>query len=107
MTTDHDFRDQEPVWVKYLILSNHEHNKYYEVRIDLADSGLFVLTKRWGARPDVGRGQIKVESSQSMSYLRGLADAQINNKTRKGYWYTTRPASADSRVAVDQEPEDY
>ena len=62
-----DFRDQEPVWVKYAEYIGDGSDKFYEVRIDMDDNGLFYVTKRWGRRPDSGAGQIKVESSQSMS----------------------------------------
>lgn len=101
MTTPLDFRDQEPVWVKYLTWVSDKHDKFYEVRIDLGDDGLFYVTKRWGARPDVGGGQTKIESSMNMSYVQRVANEKVAEKVRKGYAYTDRPESASSKVAKD------
>ena len=93
-----DFRDQEPVWVKYLTYVGGNSNKFYECRVDMGDDGLFYVTKRWGRRPDDGGGQTKVESSTSMSYAMGVADGMVAEKVRKGYLFAERPARADSRV---------
>lgn len=99
--SDYDFRDQPPAWSRYAINTSPGHDKYYETRIDMADDGTFVLTKRWGRRPDTGKGQTKVELFQSMSTAMGVADAQLANKLRGGYDLTERPASADGQVEVE------
>lgn len=110
-TAQHDFRDQAPVWVKYLTYVGGGSDKFYECRIDLADNGTYVLTKRWGRRPDRGGGQIKVSEHSSLSYARGLADGQIQTKMRGGYFESVRPESADAKVAkdddIDDDEEDY
>ena len=104
--SNHDFRDQEPVWVRYAEYVGNGSDKFYEVRIDMADSGEFVLTKRWGPRPDQGRGQIKVETFQSMSLAMGVADGQLATKLRKGYVLTERPLAASGQVTQDWSDED-
>jgi predicted DNA-binding WGR domain protein len=93
-----DFRDTEPVWVQYAEYIGGGSDKFYEVRIDMDDDGLFYVTKRWGRRPDSGAGQIKVESSQSMSYAMGVANGMIEEKVRKGYRVTERPYGASNKV---------
>jgi len=93
-----DFRDEVPVWVKYLTYVAGKSDKFYEVRIDLGPDGLFYLTKRWGRRPDKGGGQIKVESSQSRSYIMGVADAMVAEKVRGHYRFAERPTRANARV---------
>jgi predicted DNA-binding WGR domain protein len=95
---DYDFRDQEPLWVKYAEYIGNGSDKFYEVRIDLTDEGDFCLTKRWGARPDTGRGQIKPEYYQSMSRAMGVADGQLADKLRKGYRIAERPYAANNQV---------
>jgi predicted DNA-binding WGR domain protein len=110
--TNIDFRDQEPVWVTYLINTSAGHNKYYEARIDMDDNSLFVLTKRWGARPDRGVGQIKAEPYRSLGDARTAANDILIAKRRKGYRDAERPEQADSKVArvyaADDDPdEDY
>jgi len=101
----YDFRDQEPVWVEYAEYVGGGSNKYYEIRIDFADDGLYVLTKRWGARPDTGKGQIKVETFTSLDRARGVADGQLASKLRKGYRECARPEAAGKQVVVDTDPE--
>jgi predicted DNA-binding WGR domain protein len=98
MSTTPDFRSEEPAWVKYAEMIGGGHDKFYEVRVDMDDAGLFYVTKRWGRRPDAGGGQIKVESSQSMSYAIGVADGMLAEKLRKGYMLTERPFGASQRV---------
>jgi predicted DNA-binding WGR domain protein len=100
--SDHDFRDQEPVWVRYAEYIGGGSDKFYEVRIDMDDNGLFYVTKRWGRRPDTGAGQIKVESSQNMSYAMGVADGMLAEKLRKGYRLTERPRGASNKVFHEQ-----
>lgn len=102
-----DFRDQEPSWVRYAEMTTNDHDKFYEVRIDLADDGLFYLTKRWGRRPDVGGGQIKIESSGSIGYLMGVADAMMAEKVRKGYRTAKRPYGASNWVEKEYGPDFY
>jgi predicted DNA-binding WGR domain protein len=98
MERDYDFRDQEPLWVKYAELIGGGHDKFYEVRIDLTDEGDYCLTKRWGRRPDTGRGQIKPEYYQSMSRAMGVADGMLADKLRKGYLQCERPYGASNQV---------
>lgn len=105
--SNQDFRDQEPVWVTYLTYADNKSDKFYECRVDLGDDGLYYVTKRWGRRPDLGGGQIKVESSQNMHYCMNVANEMVRAKVRKGYHFTTRPERADSRVAKDYADEDY
>ncbi|HVQ18705.1 MAG TPA: WGR domain-containing protein [Actinomycetes bacterium] len=99
--SEHDFRDEVPVWVKYLIFINAKSNKYYEVRIDLGPDGLYYLTKRWGRRPDLGVGQTKVESSQNLNYVINKAEEMVRQKVAKHYALTERPTGANSRVSRD------
>jgi predicted DNA-binding WGR domain protein len=94
----HDFRGEEPLWVKYAELISDEHNKYYEVRIDLADDGQFVLTKRWGRRPDRGVGQLKTEPYPTLTHAQNNADAALGGKIRKGYRVADRPHTASGMV---------
>jgi predicted DNA-binding WGR domain protein len=98
MDTDHDFRDDEPLWVRYAELSNAEHDKWYETRIDIADSGEYVLTKRWGRKPDTGRGQIKVEYYRAMGRAINVAETIMTSKIRKGYLGCERPYGASNQV---------
>jgi predicted DNA-binding WGR domain protein len=99
MPNDPDFRDEVPMWVRYLTYRAGISDKYYEVRIDLGGDGLFYLTKRWGRRPDKGDGQTKVESSRSLPTLRVKANEMVVEKIGKGYSHTPRPVDADSHVA--------
>lgn len=96
--TQYDFRDTEPLYVHYATFVGGNSNKFYEVRIDLADSGLYVLTKRWGARPDQGKGQIKVETYAMMPSATAQADAAIAAKISRGYRPSPRPDSANGQV---------
>ncbi len=99
--TEHDFRNEEPAWAKYAEYVGGGSDKFYEVTIHLGDDGLFYLQKRWGARPDAGGGQIKVESSQSLNYAIGKADDIFSQKIRKGYRVTDRPKGADNKVVKE------
>ena len=101
-----DFRDEVPVWVKYLTWVNDAHDKYYEVRIDLGDDGLYYLTKRWGRRPDKGDGQIQVSTSLSMDNATRLADVKVGEKLAKGYVCDTRPEDANANVLLDDADEE-
>lgn len=107
MSPDYDFRDSEPLWVKYAELISSDHDKFYEVRIDLTDEGQFCLTKRWGRRPDTGRGQIKTEYFQSVARAQGVADAQMNDKQRGGYRLCDRPYAANNQVFKESGPDYY
>jgi hypothetical protein len=104
-----DFRDEIPAWSRYAIHTGPGHDKYYEAAIHLGEDGVFYLQKRWGRRPDIGKGQIKVEPYQSMSTAMGVADGQLADKLRKGYVLYERPASADSQVVTEDwgDDEDY
>jgi predicted DNA-binding WGR domain protein len=108
-STVYDFRDQTPAWTQYAINTSGSHDKYYETRIDLADDGWFVLTKRWGRRPDTGKGQQKTEIYQSMSTAMGVAHGQLEDKIRGGYYLVDRPDTADSQVVTEDwgDDEDY
>jgi predicted DNA-binding WGR domain protein len=107
--SDYDFRDQPPAWSRYAINVSPTHDKFYECRVDLDDSGIFVLTKRWGRRPDTGKGQIKTELFQSMSTAMGTAEGQLANKLRGGYELVDRPESANGQVVTEDwgDDEDY
>jgi predicted DNA-binding WGR domain protein len=94
-----DFRDQEPVWVRYAEYVGGGHDKYYEARIDLGDDGHFWLTKRWGARPDAGAGQIKAEPYNTLLQATSAANEILNAKRRKGYTLCERPKGASNKVA--------
>lgn len=96
--SNYDFRDQEPVWVRYAEYVGDGSDKFYEVRVDLGDDGRFILTKRWGARPDKGKGQIKVESYISLTSATGVANTQLASKLRKGYTMCERPTAASKQV---------
>jgi predicted DNA-binding WGR domain protein len=97
-----DFRDQEPAWVKYAQYIGNGSDKFYEVTIHLGDEGLFWLQKRWGARPDAGGGQIKVESYASLQGAINGANDIFSAKINKGYRLVIRPKSADSQVAHER-----
>jgi predicted DNA-binding WGR domain protein len=93
-----DFRNEDPVWVKYAEYIGGGSDKFYETRVDMDDDGTFYLTKRWGARPDSGGGQIKVEPYQSLTAATNNADAILGAKIRKGYRITERPWGAGMKV---------
>jgi predicted DNA-binding WGR domain protein len=96
-----DFRDQEPVWVKYAEYIGDGSDKFYEVRIDMGDDGKFYLQKRWGARPDSGAGQIKVETYTTMNAATAMANDIFRQKVRKGYFVSERPLGASNKVAKE------
>lgn len=96
-----DFRNEEPVWVKYLVYVDTRSDKFYEARIDMGDDGTFYLTKRWGRRPDTGDGQIKVETFHNLNAAQRAADDIVVAKINKGYGKTERPYAASSNVAKD------
>lgn len=100
---DTDVRDTTPEWCRYLVMvdGTNGHDKYYEVRIDLNDEAEFVLTRRWGRRPDKGRGQIGVEYFTDMDRAIRTAEVQVREKERKGYLAMARPTAADSQVVDD------
>jgi predicted DNA-binding WGR domain protein len=101
--SNHDFRDQEPAWVRYAEYVGGGHDKFYEVRVDLADDGSFIITRRWGARPDTGVGQIKTEARHSMTQAVGTALTYFGAKIHKGYRECERPMAASRLVAQDWE----
>lgn len=90
-----DFSGDEPVWLKYAEWVSSRHNKYYEVRVDFSDAGTYVVTKRWGPRPDLGAGQTKQESYASLQGATSEATRIYASKTGKGYVEAPRPARAD------------
>jgi predicted DNA-binding WGR domain protein len=96
-----DFRDTEPAWVRYAEYIGNGSDKYYEVRVDLGDDGLFYVTKRWGRRPDTGAGQTKVEFSTSMLHATMMAKGALIEKVRKGYRECERPYGASNKVPQD------
>jgi predicted DNA-binding WGR domain protein len=98
MNADYDFRDEEPTWVKYAELTSMDHDKFYEVRVDLTDDGEFCLTKRWGRRPDTGRGQIKTAYYQSLAGATSAAQTMLASKVAKGYRECPRPYGASNQV---------
>jgi predicted DNA-binding WGR domain protein len=102
-----DFRNQEPVWVRYAEYIGGGSNKYYEVRVDFSDEGMFILTKRWGARPDSGGGQIKVEEYQTLNQATQAALGMLAEKLRKGYREVERPMGADNKVRREYGPDYY
>lgn len=101
MTTD--FRDTEPLWVRYAEFIGGGHDKFYEVRVDLDDDGSFVITRRWGARPDTGVGQIKIERRHQVTQAQGVALTFFLAKVKKGYRECERPLAASGQVAQDWE----
>lgn len=109
MTQEQDVRDTLPVWVKYAELIGGGHDKYYELRVDVLDSGSFQMTARWGRRPDRGMGQTKVyDVTRSMGSATAHAEALFREKTKKGYRETDRPHAANRLVPKDiYDDEDY
>jgi predicted DNA-binding WGR domain protein len=93
-----DFRDQDPVWVRYAELTGGGHDKFYELTIHLHDDGTFYVQKRWGRRPDAGGGQIKVEPYQSLNAAQTVSLNMLGEKIAKGYRETERPHGAGQRV---------
>lgn len=105
--SNYDFRDQEPIWVRYAEKIDHRSNKYYEVRVDLADDGNFVVTRRWGARPDLGKGQIKTEAYARQQTAQATANNYLSAKISRGYDVRhERPLSASGLVTQDWSDED-
>src|SRR3954463_6461265 len=94
-----DFRDQEPAWVRYAEFIGEGSNKFYEVRVDMDDDGAFVITRRWGARPDTGAGQIRTETRHNMTQATGTALTYFTAKVAKGYREIPRPQGAGNKVA--------
>jgi predicted DNA-binding WGR domain protein len=99
--TEQDFRNEEPAWAKYAEYIGSGSNKFYEVTIHLGDDGVFYLQKRWGARPDAGAGQIKVEPNQSLPAAIAAANDIFVQKMRKGYIVTERPQGASNQVVKE------
>lgn len=93
-----DLRHTIPDWSRYAILVDPKSNKFYEVRVDLLDSGMWQMTIRFGRRPDLGAGTIKPSVHPSMSIAIALAEEQIRAKIRKGYWHIPRPDEANLKV---------
>jgi predicted DNA-binding WGR domain protein len=95
MIIEHD----APLWVLYAEMittgtSGTRHDKYYEVSIGLADDGRFLVTKRWGARPDMGRGQRTVVAYHALEAAERYARDVMAHKIAKGYRAAERPWSA-------------
>jgi predicted DNA-binding WGR domain protein len=80
-----------PLWHRYAIYVGGGSDKYYEVSIDLNDGGAYVLTKRWGRRPDNFDGQRKVEMYGSMAAAVTEANVHFSSKIGKGYTESERP----------------
>ena len=81
-----------------------QHDKYYEVRVDLLDSGLWQMTVRFGRRPDLGAGTVKPTVHPTMAIAIGVAQAQFDSKVgdpRKNYVIVARPEDANSQVRFD------
>ena len=89
-----DFRDEEPVWVKYAEYVGQGSDKFYETTIHFGDDGVYYLQKRWGRNPDTGVGQIKVEPYASLQNAQAAAHGIFNEKIRKGYRIIERPYTA-------------
>src|SRR3954464_8612310 len=102
-----DFRNQEPVWVRYAINVAPGHDKYYEVRVDFSDEGMFILTKRWGARPDAGGGQIKVEEYQTLPGAIGVGSRRRDTEIARGCRACERPDGASNKVRREYGPDFY
>jgi predicted DNA-binding WGR domain protein len=102
-----DFRDEDPVWVRYAELVGDGHDKFYEVRIDMDDDGTFWLTKRWGRRPDAGGGQVKPEPYQALNAAQTVGLNMLGEKLAKGYRETERPYGASQRVVKETGPDYY
>jgi predicted DNA-binding WGR domain protein len=104
-----DFRNEDPVWVKYAEFVGQGSDKFYETTIHFGDDGMYYLQKRWGARPDTGAGQIKVETYQNLNSAQAMANDIFRQKVRKGYAVVERPYSASLKVPKEyiSDDEDY
>lgn len=110
----YDFRDQPPVWVWYgTYVGPNPTNKsgwsekYIEARVDLADDGAWVFSKRFGALPDNGRGTPQPKVFQSMEGAQRAARLWITEKQNTtGYTETPRPRAADSGVLTEPDWDD-
>jgi predicted DNA-binding WGR domain protein len=102
-----DFRNEDPVWVRYAEMTSGGHDKFYELTIHLHDDGLFYVQKRWGRRPDAGGGQIKVEYYASLDSAQGIAIGMLREKLAKGYREVERPFGAGQRVRREHGPDFY
>lgn len=96
-----DFRSTIPDWSRYAIWVSTQHDKYYEVRVDLLDSGLWQMTVRYGRRPDLGAGAVKPTVHPTMPIAIGVAQAQFDSKIAKGYTQVPRPDEANLQVRMD------
>lgn len=88
-----------PLWHRYAVLVDpaNNHDKYYEVRIDLEDDGSFTFTKRWGRRPDryTAGGNTRRRNhggAHGMHVAQMEANATFAEKLSEGYVETPRPA---------------
>jgi predicted DNA-binding WGR domain protein len=102
-----DFRNEDPVWVRYAEYTGGGSDKFYEVRIDMDEAGAFWLTKRWGRRPDAGGGQTKPEQYQSLSSAQNAGLTMFGIKLGKGYREVERPWGAGQRVRRESGPDYY
>jgi hypothetical protein len=105
MEQTQDFRNTIPDWSRYAIWVGGTHDKFYEVRVDLLDSGLWQMTVRFGRRPDLGAGTVKPSVHPSMAIAIALAQAQFDSKVndpKKGYTIVPRPVDANSQVRLDR-----
>jgi predicted DNA-binding WGR domain protein len=102
-----DFREEEPVWVRYAEWISAKHDKFYEIRIDMDETGTFWITKRWGRRPDSGGGQVKTETRQNAGQAQSMAESYFASKVGKGYTEVERPKGASQRVVKETGPDFY
>lgn len=81
-------REAPPLWFRYAVYIEGGHDKFYEVSIDLTESGNFAMTRRWGRRPDrleSPAGQTKIETYASMYEAQTHAMDLFVSKLSKGY----------------------
>lgn len=79
-----DVWNRAPRWVAYGEYVGGGSNKFYEARVD-AEGGSWVLTKRFGARPDTRGGQTRQESFATSEAAITAGTKVFNEKESKGY----------------------
>ena len=85
-----DDEEAPPLWFLYAVLidGTNNHDKFYELSISLEDDGTYVLSRRWGRRPDTlhsPAGQTKREPFRTFAGARSEARHLWDQKMRKGY----------------------
>lgn len=81
-----DVSARVPLWVGYAEYIGSGSDKFYEARVDQDTVSTWLVTKRYGARPDTGEGgQIRQETFSSRVAAESAAVKVFDSKLDKGY----------------------